>query len=121
MTEATISVVLPKEELLKILGNNRGQHRQEFEKALAGYKKAAIRSLEKRIKQLEDGKEGVELYINLPTPRDHTHDYDRVIRMLSMHVDNQIEISERRFDQIVMDHWSWTDEFSTTNSAYVED
>jgi hypothetical protein len=52
---------------------------------------------------------------------DQTKDYDRVIRMLEMTVDEIITIGAVEFQQYVMDDWTWKEQFTASNSAYLVD
>ncbi len=64
-----------------------------------------------------DGGE-IKLGINLTVPVDHTKDYDRVIRMLTMSTADEITISESQFTQYVMDEWNWKAAFVGTTAMY---
>ncbi len=111
------TVKVMKSELLAKIGANREQHRNEFEKALAGYRERCIEELEARLVDLRAGRR-FDVAIRLPVPEDHTDDYNRVITMLEMSVDDEIEIYEQEFSQYVMDQWSWKGAFTTTNATY---
>jgi hypothetical protein len=56
--------------------------------------------------------------IDLVQPRDHTSDYDRVIMMLEMSVDDTIVLDANEFDQYVRDVWAWTHYDATTLGEY---
>lgn len=111
----TVTVV--KADLVKRIEKNRAGHRKIFEEAVEGYKKEAVKLLEQHIKRIQTGKLE-EVAVRLPQPRDHTSDYDRVLEMLAMHVEDQIEIDEDAFASYVMDDWSWKQQFLATNAAY---
>ena len=111
------TVRLRKIELLGKLGVNRDKHKEIFLEALEGYKKAIIDALESRLADAKAGKR-IDTYINLEQPIDQTKEYDRVITMLEMSLDAEIELDERQFAQYVMDNWSWKSQFLTTNSVY---
>ncbi len=49
---------------------------------------------------------------------DMTKEYDRVIKMLEMSVDTQIELSSSEFQNYVMDDWAWSDNAKLSNSTY---
>ncbi len=111
-------VVVKKAELIAVLKSNRDNHRQEFEKALDGWKILAIQTLEER---LTDARKGVHkaVFINLPMPEDHTRDYDRRIRMYEMDVEDTVEMDEHEFAQYVEDDWGWKQGWTTSNATYM--
>src|SRR5258708_7168929 len=100
-------VRVTKEDLLKALQDNRAEHRQIFEEAIDAWHKSVQEKLAKMVEQAKRGPEHVELMVGLPRPEDHTKDYDRVIRMITMSKDDEFELSERDFAQFVMDEWGW--------------
>ncbi len=110
-------ITVSKTELLERLEENRAKHRTVFEAAVTGYRKEALDRLEHRIKQLKDGKLP-DLFINLTVPEDHTRDYDRVIKMVQMHIGDTFELSEGDFGSYVMDDWKWKRQWAYTNSTY---
>jgi len=110
-------VTVNKIALRKAVQENRDEHRKIFEEAVVGYKKRAVELLEDHIKRIEKGK--IErIAVSLPVPEDHTHDYDRVLKMLDMSVAEEIELDEHRFAQYVMDDWQWQRQFLSDSSAY---
>lgn len=113
------TVTVRKSELLAKLRENREQHREVFLKAQDGYKLYMIKELEQR---LDEARRGVQIdhYIRLEIPQDHTEDYDRVIMMAEMSVDDVIELNSRDFAQYVMDQWGWKQEFTATAGTYTD-
>jgi hypothetical protein len=110
-------VKIEKVALREIVQKNRDEHRTIFEEAVEGYKKKAVELLEAHIERIKKG--AVEqINVRLPTPKDHTSDYDRVLRMIDLSVDGQLELDERRFSEYVMDDWDWQRGFLTETSAY---
>lgn len=110
-------VTVKKDELLAALRENRENHRDIFEEACEGYQARAIQLLEEHITRIRQGKRE-QVQVILPAPADHTKDYDRVIRMVEMSVDNEIDLEASDFASYVMDDWRWKREFLMTNSAY---
>ena len=111
------TVKVNKLELLAIIKENRANHRQVFLEALEGYKKKCIELLEQHLANLRTGKV-YHVSIALPEPQEHTKDYDRVIRMLELSVDDVVEIAQDQFAQYVMDDWAWKNQFTSTTSMY---
>lgn len=112
-------VKIKREDLLRNVQLNRSKHRNLFLKAQEGYREEVIEELDKMLKEAREGKR-IRRLIELPEPVDHTSDYDRVIRMLEMSVDEEIELTSVEFDQYVMDNWSWKEFVFATNSSYVK-
>lgn len=111
------AVKVKKDELLSHLDANRERHRAIFEEAQIGFREEVIKLLDKRLAQAKAGK-GIDLRIQLPEPQDHTKDYDRVILMVKMSVNDEIELTQQEFQQYVMDDWSWKREWVATASNY---
>lgn len=105
-----------KGELLAVVQKNRDNHRAEFEKALAEYKEALTTYLNEKIEEVKAGRL-VEHYIKLPQPEDHTDDYDQVLEMLAMSVDNEIELDYSDFARYVRDDWGWKGQFMASTQT----
>ncbi len=111
------SVKIKKDELLAAIRENRTEHREVFEEALEGWRRAAQTQLEERLDALLHNRVP-DIVFSLPAPQDQTKEYDKIIRMLEMSVDDIIELEEHQFAQYVMDDWSWKGRWSQSNSAY---
>ena len=106
-----------KDELTEVLTANREGHRVKFLAAQAAYRTRVIEMLDQRLADARAGRH-IDLAFRLPVPEDHTADYDRELRMLGMEIEDTVHLDSRLFDQLVMDNWSWTQAFATTNAAY---
>lgn len=104
-------------ELLEKVKENRAEHRKVFEDALAGWEEAVTKRLAQMVKNAKEKKK-FELMVGLPQPQDHTSEYDRVIAMLELSVDETVVIDHRQFAQFYMDDWGWKGDFITTAAAY---
>ncbi len=113
------NVIVNKDELLETLKKNRETHRMIFEDAQKGYREEAIRLLDIALNDAKIGKK-ITTFIQLESPVDQTKDYDRIIRMLEMSVDEQIDLTEHDFAQYVLDDWSWKQDFLTKNAFYTK-
>jgi len=113
-------VKIDKVELRAIVQANRDRHRSVFEAALAGYKQEAVRQLEAHIDLIKRGKVG-QVQFFLPAPADHTRDYDRVLRMIDLEVEDFVILDEGHFQQYVQDDWRWRREFLSTSNTYAAD
>lgn len=111
------SVKVNKAELLTKLRENRAGHRAIFEEALDGYHKKVIKLLQKHIDRARKNKRE-QVYVSIPFPQDHTDDYDTIIAMIEMSIEDTVELDQREFANYVLDEWSWKQEFLTSNSMY---
>ena len=111
-------ITVPKNELIDTLAANREAHRGIVEEAWEGYKRESVRLLEDQLDRARRG-DRKRIYVSLEMPADHTADYDRVIAMLEMDVDDHVALSEQDFSNYVQDDWGWKQQWTTTNSAYV--
>lgn len=103
--------------LLEKLEENRDAHRDLFLEAQKGYRKAVIKELDQMLQEARDGRP-IRRYLELPEPQDHTNDYDNVIAMLEMSVDETIELTSTDFSQYVRDDWSWKALAQLVNTSY---
>lgn len=111
------SIKAMKSEVLEKVRENREQHRGIFEEAIVGYRKRMQAELDARIEDLHAGR-AIDHYIRLEAPQDHTADYDRVIAMLEMEVDQVVELGETDFACYVMDDWQWRRDFLSNAVSY---
>jgi predicted component of viral defense system (DUF524 family) len=112
-----VETTVVKSDLLAILTENRAKHRTVFEAAFAGYKDQAKKILRAHLRDLNAGR-APELRILLSRPQDHTADYDRIIKMLELDVNEQFTLPEERFAQYVMDDWRWKRDWLRMSSQY---
>jgi hypothetical protein len=111
-------VTVQKDELLARLEANRENHRDTFVKACEVYNDRLRRELEDHLARVAKG-ELVRVQIPLPTPEEHTADYDAAIEMLKMEVNDTVEIHDTVFRNLVMDEWEWTRRFAANTSSYL--
>jgi hypothetical protein len=111
------TVNLRRDEFVEKVTANKATHRDVFEKALDGYQRRLVRELERRVADVKAGRR-IDRYISLPEPSDHTEDYDRILMMAEMSVDEIIELSADDFTRFVMDQWDWKQDFTETATYY---
>ena len=114
----------PKDQLLEKLKANREKHAADFKVAMKEYYQATQAACKQVLDMLESGKEinHATVLKNLTRPVDQTKHYDRIIEMLSFTSEDQIELSQEVFTQIVMDEWDWKSGYEATklsNSSYL--
>jgi hypothetical protein len=120
-------VKVKKLELLATVRANRKTHIADFEEAVLGYKEQAKAEIEKameRMKRQIDELEAGEVlavarfHCTLAVPQNHEKDYDQVIKMLEMSVDDELTIRADEFAMYVMDDWSWKEDFKNVTATY---
>ena len=110
-------IKVKRDELLAKIEVNRTNHRQVFEDGQEVYREQMIKELDAMLADAKSGKK-IRRAVSMPEPEDHTSDYDRVIRMLQMSIDDAIELDESDFARYVMDQWGWNASFAATTAAY---
>ena len=109
-------VTMKKEELRRILEENRGEHRQLFEEAHDAFREKLIQSLESRLDAARNGG-AVELQLGLIEPVDHSDEYERALGMLSYEIADEVTLQQHEFAQLVEDDWGWKQNFSASYVA----
>lgn len=112
-------VTIDKNMLLEKVKNNRKEHVSSYEDAIEGYRKKVSEKLTHMLALANKNKDVdfAELY-HLAKPESHAKEYDRVINMISMHTQTEVELTNRDFGRYVEDDWEWKAQFMATNSIY---
>lgn len=113
----SMKVSCKTEELLEKIRENKSAHAAIVEEAKRGFAEKARAVLEAHLSKLESGALK-ELRISLASPRDHTREYETIIKMLELHRSSHIELNADEVRMFVEDQWDWTEEFLQTNSMY---
>lgn len=96
-------VKIKREDLIKKLKENRDAHAAIYKDALEGYFVDTAAKLITKQKEIENKKIITSIVISVP--KDHTEDYDRLIAMLEMSVDTELELNNLDFNRYVLDEW----------------
>ena len=115
------TVKVNRDRLLLEVKANRDKHQAVYQQACEGYRTKMIEELEKLLQKAKDSKVGehISRHIQLPEPENHLDDYDRIISMLEMSIQVEIELNAVEFDQYVRDKWSWSHETMIKNMSYI--
>lgn len=114
-------------DLLIKVKENREKHVADYQESVLGYKQAALKAIEdgmrKLKRQVEELQAGEKIRLaavsfDLAVPENHSKDYDQVISMLEMSVDDHMLIRSDEFAMYVMDDWSWRQSFEGTKAMY---
>lgn len=114
----TLSVTVPKSELLDCLKRNRKEHAEDTALAREGFRMELQQELEEKLETLKAGG-SVNLQIQCRKPDTHLDDYDDVIGMLEMATDTTVELSHEQYKCWVRDQWDWRDQWVASNTAYI--
>lgn len=115
MQQVTVKVA----DLLEKIKANRETHRADFEAALEGFKIRAVEELERRLADVKAGNK-VAVYVNLPLPEDHTDEYDTLISMFQMEVNDTVVIEQQEYSWYVLNNWDWMQRWTTSNASYTQ-
>lgn len=102
---------------MEVVSKNRDSHRQLFEQAFEGYRNECVRILNQNLDALKNSQRHIVVFVEL-APEDHTDDYDHVISMLRMSVDEVVELTSSEFAQYVQDDWNWKHTWTASNMKY---
>lgn len=113
-------VKLNKNELLKIVRENREKHITEFDEAVKDYKILVLKISTDNLKFAKTGElEKFKKIKALPAaPVSYQNSYDRAIRMLELSIDDEIVLDDTIFNQLVLDDWAWKQSFTASSMLY---
>lgn len=111
-------VTVKQDALLEILRENRTTHKADYEDAYKGYLETCKEKLEELLEEFNAGKRETVQW-NQTQPKNQVKEYDRVIRMLELSVDDEIELTAEEFANYVQDDWHWKESWSLSNSHYI--
>lgn len=115
------SVNVKRSDLLEALRKNRSLHIAEYKEALRDFrlkmKSELQRAAESLVVTTDDHLH--KFKVQLPAaPSSHTRNYDEVIEMLELSVDETINLDSESFQAYFKNKWSWTDSFKTIAASY---
>lgn len=115
------SVNVKRSELLEVLKKNREQHKLDYKEAVEGYRGAKIKALEDALEKVktEEKPEKISLNVSLNRPVNYINEYNQVIDMLEMSVDEFIKLDTDSFQAYIKDNWSWKRSFMSSNATYM--
>lgn len=128
-------ITVNKVELLKKLEENRVKHIENYKQAVVEYKSACLADLEDKknvvVKALDSLKKKIEasnkpvnmnvdenLYFDLQPPVSHEKEYDEIIEVFRMEVNDNVELDSIEFHQYVSDNWEWKNELENQRTFY---
>lgn len=114
------AVKINRLELLGIVRENKEKHAREFTESVEDYKKAALKIAEANLAVVQTGDldKIAKIQMQPNKPVSYETSYTRAIRMLELSVEDVIEVEEDVFNQLVLDEWSWKNNFTASASLY---
>jgi hypothetical protein len=115
MKEVTVKV----SELQTILEANKAKFIEQYELAKKNYKIHAEVELKNALKKLKVEATSLEaVYVHVTPPQDFTNEYDKVLRMLDMSVNDTITLTQDEFDRYVMNNFNFVHALKATIMGY---
>ena len=113
-------VRLDRDELLKIVQQNKVSHVEAFGESLHDYKKAVVKICKENSELARSGDlDRIRRIRTMPqAPVSYEDSYTRAIRMLELSIDDVVELDEATFNQLVLDEWTWKNSFTTSSTFY---
>lgn len=114
------TVKLNKNELLGIVRANKEKHIADYVESVADYKTAVVKLAKANLKLANTGElESIAKIKAMPSkPVSYEDAYSRAIRMLELSVEDTIDLEEHIFNQLVLDEWSWKQNFVAASAMY---
>lgn len=103
-------VTIQKEDLRRAIEENLDSYRAAYDLAREEYKAAIVHALKEKIADARAGRY-VDHVIRLPRPVDHTDDYEMVLQMIDMSINDEVELAWEEFAAYVRDDWDWKEKF----------
>jgi len=115
------SVNVERFALLIKLRENLEIHKKEYAEALTEFHARLLSDLKTAVKKVESTENIDKLRnfrINVPFPLSHAKEYEEVIEMLEMSVDDTINLDAESFKAYIKNEWAWSASFETTKMLY---
>jgi len=109
-------IKVKKTELVEKIQANKLKHVENYLQALIDYKDEALKQLKELTKRAKDG--DVRIGLQLVTPVNNEAEYDKLLLMLKMEIDEEIELSMSEFNEYVHDETHYAQQASLSNSMY---
>jgi hypothetical protein len=111
------NITVDKADLIATLRDNRDKHRDLFDKAQVVYREKMIEELDRALAEAKAGRK-IRRAFTLPTPENHTEDFDTAIQMLEWEAEDYVSLSMRDFMRYVQNRWEWERSFAANTESY---
>lgn len=113
----SIALKFKTSDILEKLRANRAKHVEVFTKAQEAFRAAYIKECRKKASDAAAGKP-ITQETSLAMPHSFEREYTRAEQMYAMTTETEVELEQDLFRQLILDEWSWSHSFNTTNSGY---
>lgn len=103
-----------RDKMILTLKDNKASHVKIYEEACTGF----LKEVEKIMSSDASPTIKIQQINGLRCPENHSREYDVVIKMCSMSVEENIKLTQSDFRQYMCDQWNWADDFLYSNAAY---
>ena len=111
------SVNVTRLELLTALRANLAQHLTEYEQAILDYKTKVVEELSAALARA-NADDFAKVNVSVQKPSCHKRDFEEVIEMLEMSVDEVIELDKEAFRAYIKGEWPWKESFTQLMASY---
>ena len=111
------SIKVDKSALITILKENRTTHEELYNEAVDGYHMDVCERLEEALR-LASCNEKYITNLDMSRPQSHVKDYDKIIGMLELSNETEVELQSHEYDQYVDDEWHWASASNSINTMY---
>jgi hypothetical protein len=113
------TVNVAREKLLAALKENLAKHQKDYIQAVINYRIALQADLTAALVQASDPNSRLDkIKVDFAHPKSYVNQYQQVIDMLELSVDETINLDSQAFRAYIKDEWSWKGEFEVTNMTY---
>lgn len=109
------------QKVLETMKKNVETHKKEFQELLDKNRAHAMKELALCIEEASTGVypdiSKIQKAIHLK-PVDHSKDYQRIISMLEITTQSEIDLTVAEFDRYMNDNWDWKESFLSNKTAY---
>lgn len=95
------TIKINKQKLIDKITENKLEHIKDYEEAVLAYKTEAHNQLAKCKEELDGG--SLKIGLKLITPINRSEEYDKVIEMFKWEIEEEVEITQREFNEYVHD------------------
>lgn len=95
------TIKINKQQLINKIIENKEAHIKDYEEAVLAYKTEAYKQLTKCKEELDGG--SLKIGLKLVTPVNRGEEYDKVIEMFKWEINEEVEITQKEFNEYVHD------------------
>lgn len=106
-----------KSAIIEAVKANKEKHQEAYKKAVEAYKKEALRQLAELTEKVKNG--ALDIRLDLTTPVDMGTSYDDIIDMFEFDVREEVELTQREYNEYVKDKTETARHAAMSNSMYL--